>query len=248
MPDEKRTEQITSNDGDTFDVTYTLTSDARAQQQYAERVPIVIPGRLDAPGAPGNHVQHIFARQLPDALHAYTERKTGEEWRTTIKLEYSFYTLAIGADLALDAASSLARGADIIEQRVKDNYPEAWDNNALPIEWGVVLRSNLYRAASADSLYSPPGQADPDPHQIAEPSWDEDTPSPWSIRYEQLDFLDYFTQPTVIATGEPLDWHTLDMVTPYQEVDKWLDYTPAPLQQYAPIQTLVRLLREEGQR
>lgn len=251
MTDEKQTEQITTNDGDTFDATYTLTSSAREQQQYAQRAPIVIPGRLDAPDAPGDYVQRIFARQFPDALHAYTELQTGEEWRTTIKLEYSFYTLDLGTDLDIAAACSDTEVADIIEDRVRAGYPEGWDNNALPIEWGVILRSHLYGygmygGVSADTRYNPPGQADPDPHQIAEPSYDDD--NVWSLRYQQLDFLDYFTWPTVIETGEPLDWHTLDVITPYQEIESAINYTPAVLQQYAPIQTIVRLLRKEDER
>ena len=248
MPDEKRTEEITTTDGDTFDVTFNITDDALKMQQAARSMSI-----NEARSLLHGYVRNRFTKQVDDALHAYTSLRSGEEWRTTIKLEYSFYTLGIGADLDIAAASSYTEIADIIERRVRAGYQEGWDNNALPIEWGVILRSHLYGygmygGVSADTRYNPPGQADPDPHQIAEPSGDEDTPSPWSIRYKQLDFLDYFTQPTVIATGEPLDWHTLDMVTPYQEVDKWLDYTPAVLQQYAPIQTIVRLLREEDER
>jgi hypothetical protein len=225
-------------DDDDFETTYNILGKQVRRQASEDRrhgpVEYALPS-LPGPLAPiSNHDRRINAlhsMQSPEGLHTYVDLNTGNVCQTTLTLNYEYAGLGFEADSDADAAPTWAAAADDIERHVNNLCPQAWTDDALFIRWELILRR-----VPGYPQCSPPGYIETLPADLKH-VW-------YSIAYPAPDFLDLYTWPTVVATGERLDFHDLDVFTEHGHIDQALQFEPKPLQRTVPIRTLVQELRE----
>lgn len=150
-------------------------------------------------------------RRLGPVKHRYSNRRYGRVRESSLFL----YPEIDGSSCVDDCDSD--DGFDQLDyfvDRVREWWPDKWEADAVPISWFV--RSD---AGENECEFAPFTN-----HPVM----------------DGRNFLDYFTWPVDIATGEPIDWFKLPIRNErFPEFAKALDWTPSPFQPHCPLRSLI---------
>ena len=104
---------------------------------------------------------------------------------------------------------------DYFVDYIRERYPDQWEADAVPIAWFVCSDAGRNECEFAPFTNDP-------------------------ILGHHKNFLDYFTWPVDIATGELVDWFKLPVQNRrFPEFAQALDWTPSPFQPYCPLRSLI---------